>query len=120
MRTLWTATGAPSAARKGAHPVAPAAAVAVVAAAVAAVGMTSGLAAPAASLSAPGARPAVVVARRCLPEILTSEHDDRAFRGILLSTGVQEIFIQGRVPVKNATNRLPTVQQEIAAMLGAE
>jgi hypothetical protein len=57
----------------------------------------------------------VLIARRCLPEIFG---DDAEFRGraaaLFYDAGIREIFIEGRVATKRATNELCDIVKEVA------
>jgi hypothetical protein len=59
----------------------------------------------------------VVVARRCLPELLDpvmwSAGD---FAQALRDGGAAEVFLQGRVPTPTPANRLHSIDQEVAAL----
>ena len=58
-----------------------------------------------------------VVARRCLPELLGDHPDmDSRFAGTLVGAGVAELFIEGRMVVPRATNRLRSIDREIEAV----
>lgn len=61
-------------------------------------------------------RISVLLARRCFPELLGDlGADDRAkFRDMLIASGITEIAVQGRVPVKNAATDLSDLRAEIA------
>ena len=54
-----------------------------------------------------------VVARRVFPELFGNDPVALTIFGHQLAeAGIRQIFIQGRVPVKNPNNELPTVQEE--------
>jgi hypothetical protein len=60
-----------------------------------------------------------VVARRCLPELLGDDPSlDGPFADTLADAGVAELFLEGRVVSPRSTNRLKSLDEEIAAVSG--
>lgn len=54
-----------------------------------------------------------VVARRCFPELFGNDIEfGEVFAEILSQVGVKEIFIEGRIATKTATNALATLEDE--------
>jgi len=58
----------------------------------------------------------VVVARRCLPEILGDGSWGREFAATLATAGVRDLFIEGRVLSKRSTAPLRHVDLEVRAL----
>ncbi len=61
-------------------------------------------------------RVTVLVARRCLPELLSGTPLRATFAKELAAAGITEVFLQGRAANVQATNALPSVEHEVAAM----
>jgi len=55
-----------------------------------------------------------IVARRCLPELFGNDLEFGAvFFKEMHSIGIKEVFLEGRIPTKNAVNALSNIEAEI-------
>jgi hypothetical protein len=58
-----------------------------------------------------------VVARRCLPELLGDRPElDGAFTDTLADSGITQLFVEGRIMSRLWTNRLKSIEEEIAVL----
>lgn len=56
-----------------------------------------------------------IVARRCISELFTDSSDPMCavFTNLCRKGGINQVFLQGRAPTKNATHPIPSIKEEM-------